>query len=141
MYKCHGAECDLDNKCDKCMSWTREEMEAYTKLRKSLAGKSKHRKGSFKPPSPPHSTSPVENVDIDVKIASLSKMVDEKLVATSEGLFSKFNDLLGQFRLELTHPSFSAEPEVSGGRLYQASLRPCAALSEPLFTPRGFRVP
>ena len=28
-YKCRGSNCDWDNKCDKCMSWTREEMGAY----------------------------------------------------------------------------------------------------------------
>ena len=116
-YKCRDAECDFDNKCDECMSWTREELEAYVKLHKSLACKSKHRKGSFKPPSSPQSTDPVENADIDVKItseiSSLSKDVDEKLFTISEGLFSKFSDLLGQFKLELINPSFSAELEVS----------------------------
>ena len=117
-YKCRGAECDLDNKCDECMSWTREEMEAYVKLHKSLADKSKHCKGSSKPPSPPRSTAPVESIDIDVKVASqispLFKNVDEKLVAMFEGLFSRFSDLLGHFKLELTNASFPAEPEVLG---------------------------
>ena len=86
------------------------------KLHKSLAGKSRHRKGSSKPPSPPRSTAPVESIDIDDRIASqissLSKNVDEKLVAMFEALFSKFNDLLGQFKLELTNASFPVEPEV-----------------------------
>ena len=116
--KCRGADCDLDSKCDECMSWTREEMEAYVKLRKSLAGKSKHCKSSSKPPSSPRSTSPVESIDTDSKIASqissFSKSIDEKLVSMSEGLFSKFSDLLGQFKLELANASFAAEPEVLG---------------------------
>ena len=144
-YKCRGAECDFDNKCDECMSWTREEMEAYVKLRKSLAGKSKHRKGSSKPPSPPRSTAPIANIDIDDRIASqvssLSKNVDEKLVSMSEGLFSKFSNLLDQFKLEITNSSVSAEPGYRGIRLCQASLHPCASLSAPLFTHSGFRVP
>ena len=67
-------------------------MEAYIKLCKSLAGKSKHRKGSSKPPSPPRSTALIESIDIDNSIASqissLSKSEDEKLVTMSEGLFS-----------------------------------------------------
>ena len=117
-YRCRGAECDFDNKCDECMSWTKEEMEAYVKLRKSLAGKSKHCKGSSKPPSPPRSTAPVVNIDIDDRVASqvssLSKSVDEKLVSVSEGLFSKFITLLDQFKLEITNYSVSAEPGVSG---------------------------
>ena len=100
------------------MSWTREEMEAYVKLRKSLAVKSKHRKGSSKPSYPPRSTAPIANIDIDDRIASqvssLSKSVDEKLVLMSEGLFSKFSNLLDQFKLEITNSSVSAEPGVSG---------------------------
>ena len=94
-----------DNKCDECMSWTREEMEAYVKLCQSLASKGKHRKGSSKPPSSPRSTAPVVSVDIDSKIAwqisSFSQTVDDKLTAMSDNLFSKFSDLLGQFRLEI----------------------------------------
>ena len=35
-FKCCGAECDSQNKCDECMSWSSGEMEAYVKLRKSL---------------------------------------------------------------------------------------------------------
>ena len=35
-FKCRGAECDSQNKCDECMSWSSGEMEAYVKLRKSL---------------------------------------------------------------------------------------------------------
>ena len=94
-------------------------MEAYVKLCKSLVGKSKHRKGSSKPPSP-QSTAPIDSIDIDDRIApqvsSLSKSVDEKLVSISEGLFSKFSTLLDQFKLETTNTSFSAEPEISGWR-------------------------
>ena len=48
--KCRGSDCDFDNKCDECMPWTKEEMEAYVKLHKSLASKSKHKKSVAKPP-------------------------------------------------------------------------------------------
>ena len=116
--KCRGSDCDFDNKCDECMSLTREEMEAYMKLRKSLASKGKHRKGSSKPRSSPRSTTLVVSVDIDSKIASqissFSQSVDDKLVAVSEGLFSRFSNLLGQFKLEMTNASFPAELEASG---------------------------
>ena len=44
-YKCRGSDCDMDDKCDECMSWTKEEMEAYVKLLKSLTSKSRHCKG------------------------------------------------------------------------------------------------
>ena len=65
-----GSECDWDNKCDECMSWTREEMESYVKLRKSLSSKSKHRKCVSKPPSSPRSTAPSLNLDVDNRFAS-----------------------------------------------------------------------
>ena len=34
--KCRGAECSLTSRCDECLQWTKEEMESYVKLRKSL---------------------------------------------------------------------------------------------------------
>ena len=42
--KCRGFDCGMDSKCDECMSWTKEMMEAYVKLRKSSTSKSRHRK-------------------------------------------------------------------------------------------------
>ena len=39
--KCRGSECDHDSRCDECLSWTKEEMYCYVKLRKSLSSKSK----------------------------------------------------------------------------------------------------
>ena len=30
--KCRGADCDLNTRCDECLSWTKEEMESYVKL-------------------------------------------------------------------------------------------------------------
>ena len=96
--------------CDECMSWTKEEMEAYVKVRKSLASKGKHRKSVAKPPSSPRSTAPSLNVDFDNKIAShifsLSQSVVDKIAAVSEGLLSKFSQMLGQFKLEMSNASF-----------------------------------
>ena len=51
--KCHGSDCSFDNECDECMPWSSEEMEAYVKLRKSLASKGRGRKSVAKPPSSP----------------------------------------------------------------------------------------
>ena len=56
--KCRGSDCDMDNKRDECMSWTKEEMEAYVKLRKSLTSKRRHRKSVSKSASPPRSPAP-----------------------------------------------------------------------------------
>ena len=79
--KCHGSDCDFDNKCDEYMSWTKEEMEAYVKLRKSLASKGRHRKSSSKPPSSPWSTAPVVSVDsiIASQISSFLQNIDKTL--------------------------------------------------------------
>ena len=68
--KCRGSGCGFDNKCDKCMLWFSEEMEAYIKVRKSLASKGRHHKRVAKPPSSPGSTTPSVNVDIDDRFAS-----------------------------------------------------------------------
>ena len=130
--KCRGSDCDLDNKCDECMSWTKEEMEAYVKLSKSLSSKSKHCKSVAKPPSSPRSTAPSLNLDLDNRFASqtdsISQSVDSKIAAMSEGLLAKFSSMLGQFKLELSNPCLSAEQEVSG-------YTPCSGQSLPLRHP------
>ena len=35
--KCRGSDCNIDSRCDECMSWSMEEIESYVKLRKSLS--------------------------------------------------------------------------------------------------------
>ena len=35
--KCRGSDCNLLSRCDECMKWTKEEMESYVKLRRSLS--------------------------------------------------------------------------------------------------------
>ena len=62
--KCRGAECDVNSPCDECFSWTKEEMEGYVKLRKTLSSKSKKSKNPSKSSSsPPRFNAP--DVDID----------------------------------------------------------------------------
>ena len=39
-FKCLGVDCDSQSKCDECMLWPLEEMEAYVRLYKLLASKS-----------------------------------------------------------------------------------------------------
>ena len=34
--KCRGSECEHNSRCDDCMKWSKEEMDSYVKLRKSL---------------------------------------------------------------------------------------------------------
>ena len=67
--KCRGNECNLDCRCDECLSWSVEEMEPYVKLHKSLASKSKKKtSSSIKTPSAPGPSAP--SVDTDDKIRS-----------------------------------------------------------------------
>ena len=55
--KCRGDECDVNSHCDECFSCTKEEMEGYVKLRKTLSSKSKKSKNPSKSSSsPPRST-------------------------------------------------------------------------------------
>ena len=42
--KCRGSECSMNSRCDECIQWTKEEMEKYVKLHKSLSSKSKRRR-------------------------------------------------------------------------------------------------
>ena len=37
--KCRGSDCNLLSRCDECMQWTKEELEAYMKVRRSLTSK------------------------------------------------------------------------------------------------------
>ena len=48
--KCRGADCDLNTRCDECLSWTKEEMESFVKLRKSLTSKSRKSKSHLSLP-------------------------------------------------------------------------------------------
>ena len=100
------------------VSWTKEEMEAYVKLRKSLTSKSRHRKSVSKSSSFPRSSTPSLDLDIDDRfksqLDSINKSVDSKIAALSENSFAQFSSMLGQFKLELSNPCLSEEPEVSG---------------------------
>ena len=68
--KCRGADCSLDSWCDECLSWSLEEMEAYVKLRKALASKSRGKKSSSSVKSPSSPGRSALNVDIDDRILS-----------------------------------------------------------------------
>ena len=63
--KCRGSECDHSSRCDECLSWNKEEMDSYVKLRKSLSSKRKNKgKSSLKTTSSrPRSTAPDSDLD------------------------------------------------------------------------------
>ena len=109
--KCRGSDCNLMSRCDECMQWTKEEMEAYMKLRRSLSSKGKRSKSS-----PPRSTSPESDVDhsLAAKLDSVNKSVDMKIEAMSASLMSKFSSMLEKFQLSSNNPSLSDPSAVPG---------------------------
>ena len=76
--KCRGFDCDVNSRCDECFSWTKEEMEGYVTLRRSLSSKSKKSKTHMKTStSPPRSTAP--NVDLDARFAAQLDTVNQSM--------------------------------------------------------------
>ena len=114
--KCRGSECTVTSRCDECFSWTKEEMEGYVKLRKSLTSKSMKNKSSRSSSSPPRSTAP--DSDLDSRFAaqfdSVNKAMDKKLDDMSTALMSKFSLMLAQFQSGSNQSSFSGDSAVPG---------------------------
>ena len=115
--KCRGNDCDLDCRCDECLSWSVEEMESYVRLRKSLASKGK-KKSSSNIRTPSASGPPAPSVDIDDKIrahiATFSQDVDDRLATMSNTIMTRLDNLFVSFNKRFTNCSVSAEPGVSG---------------------------
>ena len=124
-FKCHGADCDSQSKCDECMPWSSGEMEAYVKLRKSLASKSrKPKSGSSKPPSLPKSVAPiahdvVSNVDscMASQFDSLKQSFNSRFQVLSNSVFERFDNLAlsmsDRMSASLNIPSSLVDPRVS----------------------------
>ena len=114
--KCRGSECDQSTRCDECLSWTKEEMDSYIKLRKTLSSKSKKKTSLKTSSSPPRSTAP--DIDIDSKLSAqlitVNKNIDDKIAAISNSLMSQFSEMLASFKSSLPNSSFSVDPVVPG---------------------------
>ena len=115
--KRRGSDCNLDCRCDECLSWSVEEMESYVRLCKSLASKGKKKaSSSVKTPSAPGPPAP--SVDIDDKIRShiavFSQDVDDRLATMSSSIMTRLDDLFVRFNEKFSNRSLSAEPRVSG---------------------------
>ena len=112
--KCRGSECSVTSRCDECFQWTKEEMESYVRLRKSLTSKNRKSKTPRSSSSPPRSTAP--DSDFDHKMAaqfdSVHKAVDKKLEGMSSALMSKFSIMLAQFQSGLNPSSVSDDSAV-----------------------------
>ena len=98
------------SRCDECMQWTKEEMEKYVKLRKSLSSKAKRSKSS--PRSIPHDRD--ADVNIATQLDSINRSVDDKIEAMSVNLLAKFSSMLEKFQPRLDNPSFPDPSSVLG---------------------------
>ena len=101
--KCRGFECSVELRCDECKDWSKEEMLAHEKIRKSLASKSKGRgksssnsKSSKKPASPPSTSVPL---DIDDRFKEqhdrLVRDMDDRMELLSSALLDQIKTLIG----------------------------------------------
>ena len=122
--KCRGSECTLDTRCNECISWTKEEMIRYVKLRKSLSSKSKCSKSS-----PPRSIPQDRDTDEfnQSQLDSVQKMINDSVTSMSDKLMAKFSSMLDQFQSrqhDISYSSSSAVPGQSATRTEPASRLP-----------------
>ena len=87
--KCRGSM----SRCDECLQWTKVELEAYIKLRRSLSSKGRRSKSS--PRSTPHESD--FDLDLTAQLDSVNKSVDKKIEAMSASLMSRFSSMLESF--------------------------------------------
>ena len=97
----------MDCRCDECLSWS-SEMEAYVKLCKSLASKSKGKmnSSSIKSLSAP-------GVDFDrflTHFAVFSQDVDNRIASMSRSIKNRLNEFFVNIEDRFANRSFSAEP-------------------------------
>ena len=101
----------MNSRCDECMQWTKEEMEKYVKLRKSLSSKSKRCKSS-----PPRSIP--QDCDADdimaTQLDSVQKLVDDRIEAMSVQLMARFSSMLDKFQSRDSNISCSDSSAVLG---------------------------
>ena len=120
--KCRGADCDLNIRCDECLSWTKEEMESYVKLRKSLTSKNRKSKSLSKSSSsPPWPAAPEFDLDshLATQLDTVNKFMDQKLEDMSLALMSRFSAMFDQLRADFNQTSFAEYPAVLGPSVSQ----------------------
>ena len=102
--KCRGYECSVELRCDECKDWSKEEMLAHEKVRKSLASKNKGRgksssvssKSGKRSASPP-STSVSADIDDRLKEQhdKLVKEMDDRMELLMSSLLGQIKALIG----------------------------------------------
>ena len=100
--KCRGYECSVELRCDECKDWSKEEMLAHKKVRKSLASKSKGRgksstsKSNKKPASSPSTSVPLDLDDrFEAQHERMLRDMDERMELLSSSLLGQIKNLIG----------------------------------------------
>ena len=129
--KCRGSECTVDTRCNKCVSWTEEEMIRYVKLCKSLSSKSKRNKSS-----PPRSIPPERDTDAfnQSQLVSVQRMINDSVTSMSDKIMAKFSSMMDQFQSrqhDFPLSSSSAVPGQSATRTEPASRLPTDRITCP----------
>ena len=124
--KCRCFECSLDSRCDECVDWSRDEMEAYIKHRRSLKAKDiKVKDPLSRPPSPSDAPVPSAQLltatsdDVDRRIARFGQELSTSFTGQFNDISSFLRTSFNQLSQDITakiasnHASFAAPPEVS----------------------------
>ena len=99
--KCRGYECSVELRCEECKDWSKEEMLAHEKIRKSLASKSKGRGKSSSKSNKKPASSPSTSVTLDLEDrfeAQHNRMLremDERMELLSSSLLGQIKNLIG----------------------------------------------
>ena len=109
--KCRGYECSVELRCEECKDWSKEEMLAHEKIRKSLASKSKGRgkssssKSNKKPASSPSTSVTLDLEDrFEAQHDRMLKEMDERMELLSSSLLGQIKNLIG-FQDSNTNPN------------------------------------
>ena len=130
--RCRGFECSVELRCEECECWSKEEMLAHEKYRKSFASKSKGRgKNSSKstkvPASPPKTSA---DVDLETRFAAQYEQISHDIDIKMDQLSSSLLGQIGSLFDQLHHPNplvsedTSALPGYSGAQTEPAPPQP-----------------
>ena len=106
--RCRGYECSVDLRCEECESWSKEEILALEKIRKSLASKSKGRgKCSVQSVKKPASPKISADVDLDNRFAAqydrMLKNMDDRMELLSSSLLGLIRSMFDNVQPNISY--------------------------------------
>ena len=92
-FKCRGYDCSFDRRCDECLDWSQEKMEAYVKHRRSLLSKDKKGKDSL--PKPPFSPGPIypPSPPVTLSLSDIDDRISSRITALSDSFERRLETL------------------------------------------------